>query len=553
MKPVDPRLLRHARAARRHITVCVVLGTVAAALVLVQADVLSRGVAGVVEGHLDLGSLAPVLAGLAAVVAGRALVAGLTDGAAQRASADAKRELRGQLVAHAAALGPALPEVGRAEVATLAGEGLDDLDAYFDRYLPQLVLAVVVPALVVARLFTVDLTAALTVVLTVPLIPVFMVLIGMATEAATERRWVALSRLSHHFLDVVTGLATLKAFGRAAAQEESVERVTDDYRRSTMATLRLAFLSSLALELLATLSVALVAVGVGLRLVHGDLDLQTGLLVIILAPEAYLPIREVGVRFHAAADGLAASDRVFAVLETPLAPCGEHPPPDLRNGGVVRVEAVSVDHAGRDLLAPDGATFEVRPGEVIALVGPSGVGKSTMLAVLLGAVAPTTGRVIVDAGGFSVDLADIDRDAWRRNLSWVDQTPYLASGTVADNVRIAAPDASDDQVWRALDLAELTHLPLDRAVGEGGRGLSAGERRRIGLARAALRDAPLVLLDEPTAGLDQVTEAAVLRAVRRLAADRAVVMAAHRPAAITIADRVVAVTSRQGAPIEATP
>lgn len=544
MRPVDPRLLHHAGAARRHIAACVVLGVVAGGLVLAQAELLATGVARVVERAAGVDEIVTILVLLGLVELARALVSGLTESASQRSAAAVKHQLRSQVVAHAAELGPALPEGGRAEVATLAGEGLDGLDAYFSRYLPQLVLAAVVPAMVIVRLLTADLTAAVTVMLTVPLIPVFMVLVGMATEAATTRRWAALSRLSHHFLDVVEGLPTLTAFGRGRAQADSVRRVTDDYRRTTMATLRLAFTSSLVLELLATLSVALVAVGVGLRLVDGSLDLRTGLLVIVLAPEAYLPIREVGVRFHAAADGIAASDRVFALLDTPLTTSGSRRAvPDLRSGGRLVVDGASIEHTGRALHAPSRASLDVGVGEVVAVVGPSGVGKSSLLAAVLGAAPLAAGRVTVSGGGDVVEVAALDRSSWHRRLAWVDQSPYMATGTVADNVRLADPSAGDDVVRAALDRAGLELMPLDRRVGEGGAGLSAGERRRVGLARAALRDAPLVLLDEPTAGLDHETEELVLAGIRRLAERSAVLMATHRPAAIAMADRVVSLAS----------
>src|SRR5690606_2629756 len=329
VKPLDPRLLRHARATAPHLAVVVALGVATAGLVIAQAGLLARGIAGVVEAGGPTGDLGRVLGWLAVVVAARAAVAWAEEAAAHRASARVKSQLRHRLVARAAELaarragGP-----GRAEAATLAARGLDALDGWFSRYLPQLVLAVVVPVAVLGRLLAADLTATVTVAATLPLIPVFMVLVGLATEAANRRRWRALARLSHHFLDVVTGLPTLKAFGRATAQADAIRRSTDRYRRTTMGTLRIAFLSSLVLELLATLSVALVAVGVGLRLVEGRLDLETGLLVIVLAPEAYLPLRRVGAAHHASAEGLAAAEAAFAVLERPVPERrGQAPPP----------------------------------------------------------------------------------------------------------------------------------------------------------------------------------------------------------------------------------
>jgi len=552
VKPLDPRLLRHARAARRHVAATVVVGTLTGALVLVQAQLLATGIARVVTEGVGASAIAPLLAGLAAVVTGRAALAWVTEVVSHRSAAAVKSRLRQLLVRQAAALGPAARPADRAELATLAIDGLDGLDGYFSRYLPQLGLAVTVPVLVIARLALADLTTAAIVVLTVPLIPVFMVLIGKATQAATARRWRALARLSHHFLDVVTGMPTLRAFGRGKAQPDAVRRVTADYRTATMATLRVAFLSALALELLATLSVALVAVSVGLRLVGGDLDLQTGLLAIILAPEAYLPIREVGVRFHAAADGLAAADRAFAVIDAPVARGGaEQDVPDVRDGGAVEVRGARITHPGRDGAAPDGVDLVARPGEVVALVGPSGAGKTSLLSALLGTVPLAEGSIVVHGGGRRVELGELDLAAWRRRLAWLDQAPHLFAGTVADNVRLADPGASDDAVRQALDAVGLHGLDLDRPVGEGGAGLSSGERRRVALARAVLRDAPVVLLDEPTAGLDEATEAVVIDAIRRVAQRSVVLMAAHRPGAIAAADRAVPVTASGGREAEA--
>jgi ATP-binding cassette subfamily C protein CydCD len=543
MKPLDPRLVRYARATAGHLALAVVLGLATALLVIAQADLLARGIAGVVAADGSTGALAGVLGWLALVVAARGGIAWARDAGSHRAAARVKSQLRRQVVARAARLGPQrLGGPGRAEVATLATRGLDALDAYFGQYLPQLVLAVIVPLAVLVRLVGADLTAAVTVALTVPLIPVFMVLVGLATQAANRRRWRALERLSHHFLDVVAGLPTLKVFGRARAQATAIRHSTDRYRTTTMGTLRIAFLSSLVLELLATLSVALVAVGVGLRLVHGDLDLQTGLLVIILAPEAYLPLRQVGASHHASAEGLAAAEAAFAVLELPDdGAAGTAPAPDLRDGAEMWVDRVGVTYPGRPEPTPDGVSFGARVGEVVALTGPSGSGKSTLLRVLMGFTRPDAGRVLVSSAAGTVDLGDIDPAQWRRRLGWVDQSPYLFAGTVTDNVRLSDPGAPPGRVARALAAAGFDPARAGQAVGESGAGLSAGERRRVALARALLRRPALLLLDEPTAGLDERTEADVLAAVRAAAREAAVVMVSHRPAALAVADRVVEV------------
>ncbi|MGA4840872.1 thiol reductant ABC exporter subunit CydD [Streptomyces sp. G45] len=544
MKPVDPRLLRYARATRFFLVAVVGLGLLGAGLAVAQAMLIAEVVVGSFQEGLGVGDLGRPLALLVAVAVGRALVAWLTELAAHRASAAVKSELRGRLVERAGALGPGwLTEQRTGALVTLATRGVDALDDYFSRYLPQLGLAVVVPVAVLARIVTEDWVSAAIIAGTLPLIPIFMVLIGWATQNRMDRQWRLLSRLSGHFLDVVAGLPTLKVFGRAKAQAESIRTITAEYRRATMRTLRIAFLSSFALELLATISVALVAVTIGMRLVHGDMALYDGLVILILAPEAYLPLRQVGARYHAAAEGLAAAEEIFGVLEAPAPAAGTAPVPA---GGALRVEDVTVRYPGRDVDAVSGVSFSVGSGETVALVGPSGGGKSTLLNVLLGFVAPTRGRVCVG----DADLADVSLEQWRERVAWVPQRPHLFAGTIADNVRLARPDAPDapdaavrDALRAAGALEFVNALPLgDQTVlGEDGAGLSAGQRQRIALARAFLADRPVVLLDEPTAALDGATEAGIVDAVRRLAVGRTVVMVVHRPALLAVADRVVRV------------
>lgn len=542
VKPIDPRLLRHARATRLFILAVVALGLAGAALVIAQAMLIAEIVVGGFEDGLTAGGLRTPLLLLAAVALGRALVAWLTELAAHRAGAAVKSELRQRLLDRAAALGPDwLSGQRTGSLVTLATRGIDALDDYFARYLPQLGLAVVVPAAVLARVVTEDWVSAAIIVVTLPLIPLFMILIGWATQSRMDRQWRLLSRLSGHFLDVVAGLPTLKVFGRAKAQAESIRRITSQYRQATLRTLRIAFLSSFALELLATLSVALVAVTIGMRLVHGELDLYTGLLVLILAPEAYLPIRQVGAQFHAAAEGLSAAEEVFAVLETEPRTSGtEEVPGSLR----LELDRVTVRHAGRSEPSLAAARLTVEEGETVALVGPSGAGKSTLLNVVLGFTAPDEGRVRI--GG--ADLADISLERWRERIAWVPQRPHLFAGTIAENVRLARPAADDSAVTAALRDAGahefVRGLPDgDRTVlGEDGAGLSAGQRQRIALARAFLADRPVLLLDEPTASLDGETEAGIVEAVRRLAAGRTVLLVVHRPALLSVADRVVTLT-----------
>jgi thiol reductant ABC exporter CydD subunit len=520
----------------------VVLGALAALLVVAQAWLLARIIGGAASEGADLAALAPVLALLLAVVVGRAALAWSAEVTAHRASATVKSQLRTALAARATVLGPdGLAARGTGDLTVLATQGIDALDGYFARYLPQLVLAVVVPLTVLVAVAAQDWISAAVIAVTVPLIPLFMALIGLAARRSTHRQLGALQHLAGRFLDLVAGLTTLKLFGRSKAQVRTIRSVAEAYRRTTMGTLRLAFLSSLVLELVASVAVALVAVSVGLRLLHGHLELGTAMFLLVLAPEAYLPLRHVGASFHASAPGLSAADQVLSFLDAtvPARPASV-PPPDLA-AATITVSGLVVRYPGRSDPALDGASLTIAPRELVALTGPSGAGKSTLLSVLLGFVAPAAGGVRV--GG--VDLDRVDLDAWRDRIAWVPQRPHLFATTIRENVRLGREAATEQEVLAAVDAAGLApvvaRLPhgLDTLLGERGAGLSAGERQRVAIARALLRDAPLVLLDEPTAGLDGATEAEVLASLRRLVAGRTVLLVAHRPQLVAMADRVV--------------
>ncbi|UOX90640.1 thiol reductant ABC exporter subunit CydD [Amycolatopsis sp. FBCC-B4732] len=531
MKPLDPRLLRHASAVRPFVLACAALGVLTAMLVLAQAELLAKTITWAFLDGLAVRDLLVPLGMLVLVVLARAGITWLSETTAHRAAARALSQLRDTVITAALRIGPRRADRSPAEIAALATHGVDRLEGYFARYLPQLLIAAVVPLVVGTRILFADWIAAVVVGLTVPLIPVFMILIGVYTQRDVRRQWQTLSVLGNHFLDLVAGLAELTAFGRARAQLRSLREITEKYRSHTMRTLRVAFLSALALELLATLSVALVAVSIGLRLLAGELDLRTALVVLILAPEVYLPLRAVGARFHDSAEGLAAAEEIIALAGTPSGDHGTGVVPDLARTAV-RCEDVTVDGRSGPIL--DGFSLRLPPGEIVGVTGPSGAGKSTLLDLLLGWRRPDAGRILVG----TTDLAGIGRATWHRHLAWVPQQPHLVAGTVAANIRLGSPGATDDAVLAAADTAALD-VPLSTVVGELGAGLSTGQRRRVALARAVLLDRPLILLDEPTEGVDAETEAAILERLPKVLARRTAVIVSHHPAVLAHCDRVV--------------
>ena len=542
MSPLDKRLLRRARAARRLLAADVALGLGTALLVLVQASLIADVVTRAFDGaQLREVRNKLVLLGLAFVA--RGVLAWGFEVAGRRAASSVLSELRLALVERRLRAQPAaLDGAEGGEIAAAAVQGIGGLEAYFARYLPQVVLAAIVPVVVLGWVAAIDLGSALLMLITLPLVPVFMWLIGRYTAERTRERWLALRLLSTHFLDVVRGLPTLRAFNRSRAQATTIAEVGERYRRAAMGTLRVGFLSGSVLELAATLGVALVAVTVGVRLAQGGLGLRAALTVLILAPELYAPLRQLGAQFHASADGLAVADRMLSLLEAPPAvgTGGRLVPPNPAEAPV-RLERVSFAYPSRPDLVLDGLDLELFPGETVALVGASGTGKSTVANLLLRFADPLAGRITV--GG--LDLAECRTDVWRRLLAWVPQHPTIFRGTVADNIRLGAPRASAVRTREAAMLAGADRfvraLPCgyETIVGDGGRPLSAGERRRIALARAFLREAPFVILDEPTADLDRVSADVIAEAVERLRPGRTVLLIAHRSELVHHADRVV--------------
>jgi len=553
VRALDPRLLRRTTPVRPLLIADCAFGIGTAVAVLLGATMLANIAARAFHGT-PLRDLWPEVALLVIAFATRGAFAWAMEVAGRRAAWNVLSELRVTLVERRLRTQPAAVDgAGDAEIAAVSVQGVEALEGYLARYLPQVVLASIVPFMVIAWVAFLDLEAAVIMLLTLPLVPVFMWLIGTYTADRTQERWQALRALSSHFLDVVRGLPTLRAFGRARDEAAIVGEVSDRYRRATMETLRISFLSGSVLELAATIGVALVAVTAGVRLVDGSLGLEAGLAVIVLAPELYLPFRRLGAEYHASADGLAVADRLFALLDAPaaaatggtrLAPSPARVP--------VALDRVSFSYPSRPGPVLDEFSLELSPGEAVALVGESGAGKSTVAALLLGLLEPTAGAVTV--GG--THLRECGLDAWRRLVAWVPQYPTLFRGTVADNIRLGDPDATDESVSEAARLAGadefIRTLPNGYAtlVGDGERSLSPGERRRVGLARAFVRDAPLVILDEPTADLDPDSVAVVAAAVQLLQAGRTMLVIAHRPELVRGVDRVVRLVDGVAVPEE---
>lgn len=540
----DKRLWWMVRAVRAQFFLSVALALLAGIMLMAQAYALSQAIDRVYLKGADLDAILPLLAALLVIALARAGFLWGSTVFSKAVAVRVKAELRERLYTHLAALGPAYTRGERSgELSNTAVEGVEELDAYISEYLPQLFLSTLVPLSILIIVLPLDIFSGAILLFTAPLVPFFMILIGIAAGKESRKQWQALSRLSAHFLDVMQGLTTLKIFGQSRAQVAIIRQISDEFRSTTMSVLRVAFISALVLELLSTIATALVAVHVGLRLLDAEIAFDTALFILILAPEFYLPLRMLGLRFHAGMSGITAAQRIFEVLETPLPPATETVQPvlpDLRYD--IRFEAVRFAYDD-DRAALNGASFRIAPGHTVALVGPSGAGKSTVIQLLLRFITPTGGAITVDG----IPLAALPADEWRAQVAWVPQMPYLFNASIAENIRLARPDAPLDAVITAAEQAHadafIRALPqgYDTVIEERGSRLSGGQAQRIALARAFLKDAPLVILDEATANLDPETEMQLRDAIQTLMRDRTVLLIAHRLSTVTQADEILVI------------
>jgi len=517
------------------------IGLTSGLLLIGQAWLLAGSVNAVVFDQAGLAQVMPGLWLLLALFVLRAGLAWAAEQAAFHAALQVRLALRDELYRHVQRLGPAwLGGERSGDIVNALSDGVEALEAYYARYLPAMALMALVPLAILVFVFACDWLAGVVMLVTAPLIPLFMVLIGKGAEARNQRQWRQLAWMSAHFLDVIQGLTTLRLFNASRREAQMIARISDAYRQGTMSVLRIAFLSSFVLEFFSTVSIAIVAVLVGFRLYWGEMGFMPGLFVLLLAPEFYLPLRNMGAQYHARMQAIGAAERMVEILSTPVTADtgGVAAVPDLRHTQI-RFEAAAFRYPdGRQ--GVQGLDLVIRPGETLALVGASGAGKTTLINLLMGFLQLQAGRVMVG----DTPLQDFDPGAWRRQLAWLPQRPQLFPGSVTDNIRLGVPDADLHTVRNAAALAQAVEfieaLPQgwDTRIGEGGHGLSGGQVQRIALARAFLKDAPLIILDEPTASLDMDSEAQVHAALRSLAAGRTLVVIAHRLRTVRDADRI---------------
>ncbi len=538
-RSLDARLLQETRIALGALASSLIATALSGVVILAQALLLSRAIARVFLQGEGLATVSPLLIVLALIVLLRAGLTYWHASASAQLAIRVKQGLRQRFVTQLYALGPTQDRSG--DLSLSATEGVEKLDGYFRDYLPGLFSALFLPLLILLVVLPLDLLTFVVLLLTAPLIPFFMALIGMAAGALAKRQFFEMRSLGAHFLDVMQGLTTLKLFNRSQYQVETIRRITGRFREATMRVLRVAFLSAFTLELLATLSVAIVAVEIGVRLLNGGIGFEHALFLLVIAPEFYLPLRALGAKFHNATEGKAAAERLFAVLDTPVPDQETADPLPVPQSLHIRFEDVSLSYAEGTRAALAAVNFEIRPGQQVALVGESGGGKTSIAHLLLRFNAPDSGLIRVD----DRELSRISVEQWREQIAWVSQSPYLFNASIAENIRLGRPDASETEVTAAASAAGahefITGLPegYQTRCGERGLRLSGGQVQRIALARAFLRDSPLLILDEPTSQLDPDSESQIIRALDQFRGERTVLLITHRLSAAVGADWIV--------------
>jgi ATP-binding cassette subfamily C protein CydD len=547
-RSLDQRLFHEVRVAPVALATSLGSNALLGIAIVGQAWLLSQTIQRVFRVGEDLAAVSPLLVALGVIILLRAILSYWSSKVSAHLAIRVKNELRHRFVSHLYTLGPSYIHAERSgDLVLSATEGLEKLDGYYRDYLPGLFTALFVPLLILLVVLPLDVLTFVVLLGTAPLIPFFMALIGMAAGTLAKHQFFEMRYLGAHFLVVMQGLTTLKLFNRSQYQVETIRRITDQFREATMRVLRVAFLSAFTLEMLATLSVAIVAVEIGVRLLYGGIGFEQALFLLIIVPEFYLPLRALGAKFHNATEGKAAAERLFEVLDTPGSARTNTEVLPVPASLSIRFEAVSLAYEDGSRPALNNISFEIKLGQHVALVGASGGGKTTIANLLLRFVQPDSGKITIDGS----DLTRIPADLWREQIAWVSQSAYLFNATIAENIRFSRPDASDAQMTAACAAAGahdfIMQLPngYQTLCGERGLWLSGGQVQRIALARAFLRDAPLLILDEPTSQLDPESEAEIIQALDRLTLGRTVLLITHRLNAAVPADQIIVV--EQGA------
>ena len=542
---LDRRLLQLIRQYPWPFGLSVLLGTIGGGLLIAQAFLLSRLIDAIFLKHSSLNGILSLLTMFAAVSILRAVAHWSSQEQANKGSLKIKQQLHEQLLNKIADLGPTYTfSTQSGALAAKIIKGVESLDPYFTHFIPQVFLSVLLPLSILAVVFPTDMITGLILLLTAPLIPVFMILIGKAAQNATEKQWETLSRMSGSFLDVLQGMTTLKLFGRSRARVRKISEISEAFRHATMKVLKVAFLSSLALELVGTISTAIIAVEIGLRLLEGSIAFASAFFLLLLTPDFYLPLRQLGTKFHAGMEGVSAANDIFSLLESKSPQ--ETPAPYPRSKPAVslqhiRFENVRFSYAGDQRFALQNISCDIEPGKLTAVIGPSGSGKTTFINLLLRFIEPQEGSIMYG----STELGMLDRKEWRKLISWIPQHPYLFNATLRENILLADPNTSEETVAEAVEISRLDPLVrflpqgLDTPVGEGGAKISGGEAQRISFARAFIKKAPILILDEPTSHTDPILEKELIETMNTLVAGKTTILIAHRLSTVKNADRIL--------------